>query len=555
MDGKYRSKGYAMPNAGRKLPYAFLLLLALAAGVLSVVVLQKVREQRIFAGRLQERDRQLVSLRILLQKEKAFNREMKRKLEEMKATTTSLRTQKIDQKTKLKGLEATIANLKKTQKELEAALTEKENHINIMEEAATNLKKARKELEATLTEKDRHIRQMDEKATNAINTKKGLEAILREKDNHIRQMEEKATGSNPDQMATLMEILQRKEAELEDMKTRFQDFKKTDRMALNNTSTHMQTNNTRATPDILVVKRPMNSSSAGKPEEKRSANTTVVESAKPEEKRSANTTVVGSAKPEEKRFANTTAAESAKAEEKRSAHTTVVGGAKPEGKRSANTTVAESAKPEEKRPANTIVVGSAKPEEKRSANTTLVEIKHPKDRSLEEKLVKSTTNMEDDGLQGNLDDFDEDIDFDDIYGESRSKKSGPPRMNKKFLTNNVDGIGKSGNSLDQDSDRVRYNRLLEKANAKLAKETKKNSTNVHVGHTTSAKAVQGMAGAADVKPSINMPQNNDEAKQQNKKQKKKKSKSKKKKMADTADTNVGGEVVKQRKPDGTLVSK
>jgi hypothetical protein len=68
MDGsKYRSKGYAMANTGRKLPYAFLLLLVLAAGVLSVVVLQKVREQRIFAGRLQERDRQLVSLRILLQ--------------------------------------------------------------------------------------------------------------------------------------------------------------------------------------------------------------------------------------------------------------------------------------------------------------------------------------------------------------------------------------------------------------------------------------------------------------------------------------------------------
>lgn len=56
-----------MANAGRKLPYVFLLLVALAAGVLSIVVLQKVREQRIFAGRLQERDRQLVTVRILLQ--------------------------------------------------------------------------------------------------------------------------------------------------------------------------------------------------------------------------------------------------------------------------------------------------------------------------------------------------------------------------------------------------------------------------------------------------------------------------------------------------------
>ena len=85
---------------------------------------------------------------------------------------------------------------------------------------------ARRELEATLTEKDRHIRQMDEKATNATNTQKELEAVLREKDSRIRQMEEKAIGSNPDQMAALMEILQRKEVELEEIKTRFQDFKK-----------------------------------------------------------------------------------------------------------------------------------------------------------------------------------------------------------------------------------------------------------------------------------------------------------------------------------------
>jgi len=62
-----------------------------------------------------------------------------------------------------------------------------------------------------------------------------------------------------------------------------------------------------------------------------------------------------------------------------------------------------------------------------------------------------------------------------------------------------------------------------------------------------------MAGAADVKPSINMLLNNDEAKQQNRKQKKKKSKSKKKKMADTADINVGGEVAKQRAPHATSI--
>ncbi|XP_066327269.1 uncharacterized protein [Miscanthus floridulus] len=456
MDGsKYRSKGYAMANAGRKLPYVFLLLVALAAGVLSIVVLQKVREQRVFAGRLQERDRQLVSVRILLQKEKAINKEMKRKVEEMKATTSSLRTQKIDQKTKLKGLETTVANLKKTQKDLEAAIAEKDNRINIMEEAATNLKKARKQLEAALTEKDRHIKHMEEKTKNATNTQKELEAALSEKNSCIRQMEEKATGSNPDQMAALMEILQRKEAELEEIKTRFQDFKKPDRAEVNRKSTPMQMNNASATPNVVLVTKATNSSSVALP-------------IKSEEKRSANSTAVGNAKPEEKRSANSTA------------------------------------------------VGIAKPE-------------------------------------------------DDIYGESRSKKSGSSRRNKEFPSNKMDNIGQSENSLDQDSDRVRYNRLLEKQYTKVANKTKNNAqgtlekiskdNSIGAGHTASKKAVEGMTGAAGVKPNIKIPVNGDEAKQQNNKQKKKRSKSKNKKMADVAVANVGSAFAKQRTPDGTSVSK
>ncbi|KAJ1267527.1 hypothetical protein BS78_07G063200 [Paspalum vaginatum] len=489
MDGsKYRSKSHAMANnAGRKLPYVFLLLLALAAGVLSIVALQKVREQHVFAQRLQERDRQLVSLRILIQKEKAFNREMKRKAEEMKATASSLRTQKTDQKTKLKGLEATVADLKKTKKELEAALAGKDNRISQMEEEATNLKKARRELEATVTEKDRRIKQMEEKATNATNIQKELEAVLSEKSSRIRQMEEKATGSNPDQMAALMEILQRKEAELEEIKARFQDFKKTDRAGVDSKIIPVQKNNGSATTDAVVVIKATNSSS-------------VAITTKSEEKRSANTTAV------------------------------------------------QSAKPEEKRPA-----------------TTVAESKRPLDGSLEEKPAKSTADIEDDGVQDDLNDFDEDIDIDDIYAESHSKKSGSTRRNKKFLSNNRGGTGQSENSLDQDRDRVRYNRLMEKGNSKVAKETKKDNTNgtleknskdslADASHTTSEKAAQGMAGATDVKPDTNIPANSDEAKQQNRKQKKKSSnKSKKKKVADVVGANVGGEVAKQRTPDATSI--
>jgi hypothetical protein len=54
-------------NNGKKRPYALLLILALGAAVLSVVILQKMRERRVFGILLQERDSQLLSLQLLLE--------------------------------------------------------------------------------------------------------------------------------------------------------------------------------------------------------------------------------------------------------------------------------------------------------------------------------------------------------------------------------------------------------------------------------------------------------------------------------------------------------
>ncbi|KAL5232499.1 hypothetical protein ABZP36_031275 [Zizania latifolia] len=449
MDGsKYRQKGYGMAMAGasKKLAYVLLLLLALTAAALSVVVLHKVGERRAFAVLLRERDRQLVSTRILLQKDKAFSKEMKRKLEELKATTSSLRTQKTDLKTKIKGLEAMSTNLKNKQKELEADITERNSRI--------------KELEEALTEKIGHINE--------------LEATLTVKNIHINQMEEKATGPNPDQMAALMELLQRKEAELEEIKVRFQDNRITERKGVSSKINPVQTNSANATADNLVSEKVTSSSDAT----------------------------------------------------------------------------------------------PTKAEEKSSRNTTTAESKHPKDRSLEEKRVKSTANMEDDGLQDNTGDVIEDID--DIYGESHAMKPENPHRNKRFLINSrVDsheeelyGIGQSGNSLDQDSDRVRYNKLLEKENGKVSDETK-NKKNIDDNlekiskHSLSdanqvrwKQAMENMAGAADVKPNVSV--NEDGAQQQNKRHKKKKTKSKKK-MIVVAASNDDGEVTKEKKVDATSV--
>ncbi|KAM3355065.1 hypothetical protein ACQJBY_025691 [Aegilops geniculata] len=280
--GKYKPKGYGMAGPGQRLPCALLLLLVLAGAALSVVVMHKVREQRAFAVVLKERDVQAVSLRIQLQKEKAYGKETKRKAEEMKATMSSLRTQKTDLKTKLKALEATATILKNVQKELEASLKERESRISQMEGKAANLHSTRKALEATVKERDNRIKQMQDKVTSLEKTQKEQELSLKARDNRIRQLEEKAaTASNPDQMAALMEILQRKEAELEEIKTRFQDYRTTDRkVVVSSKSTSARTNPT--TPAVVVAGKVTNSSRnstiPARSEDKRAGNTTVTES-------------------------------------------------------------------------------------------------------------------------------------------------------------------------------------------------------------------------------------------------------------------------------------
>ncbi|PUZ49110.1 hypothetical protein GQ55_7G299500 [Panicum hallii var. hallii] len=67
---KYRSRGHTMGNTTttKKLPpYLLLVLLAIGAAAVSVGILHKMRERRVLAVLLQERDQQLVSFQVLLE--------------------------------------------------------------------------------------------------------------------------------------------------------------------------------------------------------------------------------------------------------------------------------------------------------------------------------------------------------------------------------------------------------------------------------------------------------------------------------------------------------
>ncbi|KAL0001859.1 hypothetical protein SO802_015640 [Lithocarpus litseifolius] len=176
MGGSYH-KGNSNTNGGghshrdhshRGKPYGLMLLLAFGAALLGVMVLHKLRERRIFYLLVHEKDQELISFQLLLQKEKDYSKEMRRKNEEMKAKIYSLRNQKM---------------------ELDRRILEKQSTIDLLK---------------------------DEKRT--------LESALEEKQNEFKMLREKEIdpGKENPQLITLMESLKQKEAEIEDLKHRLE---------------------------------------------------------------------------------------------------------------------------------------------------------------------------------------------------------------------------------------------------------------------------------------------------------------------------------------------
>ncbi|KAL9664377.1 hypothetical protein QQ045_019777 [Rhodiola kirilowii] len=67
--------------------YGKMLILAFGLAVIVVMVVHKLRERRILNLIVDEKDQQLNSLQLLLQREVEFNKEMSRKIEDLKPVT------------------------------------------------------------------------------------------------------------------------------------------------------------------------------------------------------------------------------------------------------------------------------------------------------------------------------------------------------------------------------------------------------------------------------------------------------------------------------------
>ncbi|KAI3698747.1 hypothetical protein L2E82_42542 [Cichorium intybus] len=117
-----------------------MLAVLLLVGVMGMMVAQKVRDRRMFNLLIKDKDRQILSLHLLLQKERQYAKEHKKKNQDLNAKLYSLRTQKTDLDNKIMEMRSTIGSMKEEQRALEMAIDEKQNEIKRKESKINDLK-------------------------------------------------------------------------------------------------------------------------------------------------------------------------------------------------------------------------------------------------------------------------------------------------------------------------------------------------------------------------------------------------------------------------------
>ncbi|KNA18726.1 hypothetical protein SOVF_068190 isoform A [Spinacia oleracea] len=170
-------------------PYALVLLLAFGAAILGIMVLHKLREKRIFTLLVKEKDHELLTLHLLYQREKEFNEEARKKVEEMKNKVYSLRTQKLELDRRVSEMESTISSLKDERKVIELTKLELDRRVSEMESTISSLNDERKVIELTVEEKKNNI-----------------------------QLLTAGIDSDAPQVTALKDIIKMKNAEIEDLK-------------------------------------------------------------------------------------------------------------------------------------------------------------------------------------------------------------------------------------------------------------------------------------------------------------------------------------------------
>ncbi|GFQ05231.1 hypothetical protein PHJA_002667200 [Phtheirospermum japonicum] len=125
--------------------YVWMVIIAMVLGcgiLLGVMGLHKLRERRILNLLIKEKDAQLLSLHLLLQKEREHTQEIKAKTDELRIKMYNLRARNAELKSKISDLHSTISSLRDDQTTIELRFKEKQNEAKLALTETTQRKEA-----------------------------------------------------------------------------------------------------------------------------------------------------------------------------------------------------------------------------------------------------------------------------------------------------------------------------------------------------------------------------------------------------------------------------
>lgn len=99
-------------------------------GILGLMGIHRLKERSSFSLMIKEKDDQILSLHLLLQKERERVAETRRKAEEMRTNVASLGSQKAELGAKVSEMQSTISSLREEQRAVESAFQEKYAQMN-----------------------------------------------------------------------------------------------------------------------------------------------------------------------------------------------------------------------------------------------------------------------------------------------------------------------------------------------------------------------------------------------------------------------------------------
>ncbi|KAH6785559.1 hypothetical protein C2S51_038014 [Perilla frutescens var. frutescens] len=158
-------------------------------GILGLMGLHRLRERRSLNLLLKDKDDQILSLHLLLQKEREHVVQVKRKTEELKMKIMNLGSQKAELNSRISDMQSTISSLREEQRTVELAFEEKQNEEKLLRDEYLQVKEA--EIEDLKNRLQLHGAEVGTVSANATATSEANTTMFHENEGGDVQDEER----------------------------------------------------------------------------------------------------------------------------------------------------------------------------------------------------------------------------------------------------------------------------------------------------------------------------------------------------------------------------